>query len=449
MSYRPNYHLSPPQGRLNDPNGLFVDGETLHVFYQHDPCFPHAPKRTGWGHASASLTTAERWRHHPDALYPDMPYDKHGCYSGGAAVDDGDVWLFYTGNLKVDGRRIPSQNRVRALASSGPEGGIYLRDPANPLIPDTEPGFTGHFRDPQIVREADGWRMAIGAQDEDEKGTVVLYRSADLVNWRFEGPLQFDLTGAKRGLSPDILPGGYMWECPNLVTMTDEDTAVEKQVLVFCPQGLDPVDVDGQTHYASSDQCGYLVGTLDGTTFHVERGFSELDYGFEFYAPQLIETGTGDAIMLGWVGLPAQDDKPTVADGWVHSLTLPRRVSLYDGTLRQQPMWENLSDIAGGSNTPVREGYGNVVVAEAEGEGTWELVDQADCVAFKVEFREGILRLDRGGEQRRIACPNGNLFLVADGCVVEVYAGNGAIAASQSVFATPVHRWKSWVQLSS
>ncbi|MBC6829012.1 hypothetical protein CRD19_01000 [Corynebacterium sp. LK32] len=122
MTYRSNYHLSPPQGRLNDPNGLFVDGETLHVFYQHDPCFPHAPKRTGWGHASASLTTAERWRHHPDALYPGMPYDKHGCYSGSAVVDGDDVWLFYTGNLKADGRRIPSQNRVRALDASAPRG---------------------------------------------------------------------------------------------------------------------------------------------------------------------------------------------------------------------------------------------------------------------------------------------------------------------------------------
>ena len=85
-------------------------------------------RELGGGHASASLTTAERWRHHPDALYPDMPYDKHGCYSGGAAVDGDDVWLFYTGNLKADGRRIPSQNRVRALAPSGPEGGIHLAD---------------------------------------------------------------------------------------------------------------------------------------------------------------------------------------------------------------------------------------------------------------------------------------------------------------------------------
>ncbi len=42
------------------------------------------------------------------------------------------------------------------------------------------------------------------------------------------------------------------------------------------------MSVDGQTPYASSDQCGYVVGRLEGTTFHVERGFSELDYGHGF-----------------------------------------------------------------------------------------------------------------------------------------------------------------------
>lgn len=52
-------------------------------------------------------------------------------------VDGTDVWLFYTGNLKEDGRRIPSHNRVRAIDPSVPEGGIYLRDENNPLIPDS------------------------------------------------------------------------------------------------------------------------------------------------------------------------------------------------------------------------------------------------------------------------------------------------------------------------
>ncbi len=35
--------------------------------------------------------------------------------------------------------------------------------------------------------------------------------------WEFQGELNFALSDALPGLSPDILPGGYMWECPNLV----------------------------------------------------------------------------------------------------------------------------------------------------------------------------------------------------------------------------------------
>jgi len=57
---RPTYHLTPPQGRLNDPNGVYIDGNNLHVYYQHDPGFPYAPKRTGWGHAVTELRGSER-----------------------------------------------------------------------------------------------------------------------------------------------------------------------------------------------------------------------------------------------------------------------------------------------------------------------------------------------------------------------------------------------------
>lgn len=440
MNYRPNFHIAPPYGRLNDPNGVFLDGDTMHVYYQHDPCFPHAPKRTGWAHASAKYSVAGPWRHHPDVLSPDLPYDKDGCYSGGAVVDGTDVWLFYTGNLKVDGKRIPSQNRVRVLDPSGPEGGIYYRDAANPLIPDSEEGFTGHFRDPQISRDEQGWRMVIGAQREDENAAVVLYRSQDLKNWDFEGALDFALDDAAPGLSPELLPGGYVWECPNLVTLTDKATGESKDVLVFCPQGLEPVKVDGQTHYASSDQCGYLVGKLDGTTFHVERGFSELDYGHEFYAPQLVGMSDGQALLLGWMGLPAQDDKPTVEEGWVHTLTLPRRVWLEDGVLYQWPVWETIPDAAG------REGFGSTVSLSSSRGGSYSLVDVEGREHLRFSAGEGLLRVSVGDDERVIACPEGEVMAIADGCAVEIFAGGGRIAASASVFGEGEARWSGWVK---
>jgi beta-fructofuranosidase len=34
-TYRPQVHYSPPQGFMNDPNGMFVDGNgTYHLYYQ-------------------------------------------------------------------------------------------------------------------------------------------------------------------------------------------------------------------------------------------------------------------------------------------------------------------------------------------------------------------------------------------------------------------------------
>lgn len=149
--------------------------------------------------------------------------------------------------------------------------------------------------------------MVLGAQTTEESGAIAVYHSDDLKSWEFTGVLEFDVTNAQPGLSPDLVPRGYMWECPNLISMLDHSDGRTYDVLVYCPQGLAQQD----EHYVSSDQCGYIVGRLEGSTFHVTRGFTELDYGFEFYAPQLLSTGD-DAITIGWMGLPAQDDNPTV-----------------------------------------------------------------------------------------------------------------------------------------
>lgn len=35
----PLVHLTAPVGRLNDPNGLLVDEDTYHAFFQYTPIF--------------------------------------------------------------------------------------------------------------------------------------------------------------------------------------------------------------------------------------------------------------------------------------------------------------------------------------------------------------------------------------------------------------------------
>ncbi|MDO4927862.1 MAG: glycoside hydrolase family 32 protein [Corynebacterium sp.] len=460
---RPFFHVTPPQGRLNDPNGMLLDGDTLHVFYQHDPAFPFGAKRTGWGHVSAPLRGdhALRWQHHPDALYPDADYDLNGCYSGGAVCDlDGSFKLFYTGNLKVDGKRRATQNMVTAENIGGAMGGVYRRLPENPLIDGPAAGYTAHYRDPMITRDPSGaytWRMVLGAQREDETGAVVLYYSDDLYEWKFAGELEFDLETAVPGTSSDLVPGGYMWECPNLMQLRDQATGEELQLLIFCPQGLEAsVDERGVTHYQSDDQCGYVVGKLEGTTFKVLRGFSELDVGHQFYAPQIIaeDEHANAAIMLGWMGLPAQDETLALEkEGWVHSLTLPRRLELHNHELRQSFVLPHSVQrrVSGGDVQVdlgaefqkkacdvkhIRELSVGVIYLRKQLGGEnfrWALRDTSGAEKLTIAYEpetSGLLKIERKGDVRATLCKRGQLEVFVDNNAIEILAADGAVAAS-------------------
>lgn len=414
---RPVYHVTPPQGRLNDPNGMYFDGSRLHVYYQHDPGFPDAPKRTGWGHVSTEIQGPLRlnWQHHPNALYPDVSYDLDGCYSGGAVFHNGRLRLYYTGNLKRDGIRRATQNLVEVDDPSGLMGGIHRRSALNPLIDGPAEGFTAHYRDPMISQVDDRWRMVLGAQRAEGTGSVVVYESLDLEHWEFQGELEFDLEEARLGSAPDLIPGGYMWECPNLFRLKDEEDGETYDVLIVCPQGLERIDAE-TTHYASSDQCGYIVGKLEGTKFKVLRGFSELDFGHEFYAPQ-VTVANDKTLLVGWMGLPGQDDHPTVPqEGWVHCLTVPRELSLKGLALYQDLL---LPELEPG------------VMRKELGANSIRIDIRPN---ISLEWDGEVLTLDREGDSRVVKAEPGELVIADDNTAIEITAGNGQISFALRAF---------------
>lgn len=422
--YRPSFHLTPPIGRLNDPNGLYFEDGVLHAYFQHDPQWPLARKRTGWGHAKTRIVQGEpeQWEHLPDALYPAVDYDSHGCYSGSAVLVDGHLELFYTGNAKPDGNRRATQNLVHVTDRKAPHGGAHLRDARNPLIDGPAPGYTAHYRDPQILFRDGQWLMLLGAQRVDGTGAVVLYHSPDRRQWSFEGEITFDCSDAYAGDAPDMIPGGYMWECPNLIRLRDEATNTEKDVLIILPQGLEQIE----HHYANNHQCGYLVGQLAGTNFHVERGFTELDYGTEFYAPQVVHNAP-EPWLMGWMGLPDQDDQPSKADGWVHALTVVRRLRLVDGVLLQQPR-------ASTSKLEVRRGT------------TLQLIDAAGAEIARFTIGDSWVELDRSGQEyheggdvrRGPLHTQDEVFdaeIIVDGSCVEAFFDKGNTVMSVRTFS--------------
>ncbi len=317
--YRLNYHITPPYGLLNDPNGFIEYNGTYHLFYQWNPyeC-NHGSKF--WGHCVS--TDLVNWQEVKPALTPDTEYEKNGCYSGSAFEHQNSLYLFYTSNVKhANGER----DSYQCLAKS--EDGIVF-EKLGPVISSPPKNYTKHFRDPKIWQHDNLWYCVIGAQYQhdngDLQGRVLLYYSDDLNNWHCSG----DIAGSNVNQLNDF---GFMWECPDLFNLNGHD------ILMCSPQGLEPEADKYQNIY----QSGYFVGQLDYQTQKFIHGdFIELDRGFEFYAPQTTLDSKGRRLMSAWMGLPECDDHPTVKYNWLHALTLVRQLIYKDNKLLQQPIEE-------------------------------------------------------------------------------------------------------------
>lgn len=315
--YRQTYHLMPPVGLLNDPNGFIYFKGAYHLFFQWMP-FKTDHGAKFWGHYSS--TDMINWNLEPIALAPSSWYDKDGCYSGSAIENNNNMVIFYTGNVKNDkGER----ESYQCMACS--EDGINFIKQG--VVIETPKGYTPHFRDPKVWHHNNKWYMVVGAQTIDEKGNIALYESYNLKDWDFKGNII-------KNDDNFIDKMGYMWECPDMFTLDNYD------ILLFSPQGLKPEGLMFNNKY----QSGYLIGKLDYNSYEFTgyEGFFEMDRGFEFYAPQTTLDHKGRRLLFGWMGVPEQDEKlhPTHNYKWIHNMTIPRELKLYNGKLYQIPVEE-------------------------------------------------------------------------------------------------------------
>ena len=320
--FREKLHLMPPVGWLNDPNGLCQFQGIYHAFFQYSPFNAEGGVKM-WGHYTSKDMI--KWEYQGTALYPDQPFDCHGVYSGSAFIEDGKMYLYYTGNVKLeDGeydyiRTGREGNTVLVITEDGMKLGKIKELMRNSDYPDD---LTCHVRDPKVWKENGTYYMVQGARTKEDKGVVLVFSSEDKEHWICIHRLQSEETF------------GFMWECPDLYEL-DGYT-----VLSISPQGL---EADGWKY---RNQYQPVAGIIHGDfrTDGVPGAFREIDGGFDFYAPQTFVDSTGRRILIGWMGLPDVEGEytnPTAEkEGWQHCLTVPREIRLHNGRLYQYPVEE-------------------------------------------------------------------------------------------------------------
>ncbi len=311
-AWYPIFHLAPPAGWMNDPNGLIYFNGRYHAFFQHHPASAYQGPMH-WGHATS--TDMLHWQHEPIALAPGDKYDRDGCFSGSAVDDDGVLSLIYTGHICLDDRGNDSIIReVQCLATS--HDGIHFEKQGCVLTP---PEGIMHFRDPKVWHEDGSWWMVIGARDASDNGQVLLYRGTSLRDWHLEHVLAHSAAGKS-----------YMWECPDFFRCGNFHW------LMFSPQGMPPSGY----RFRNLFQSGVLAGSWKpGSVFALKGGFEELDYGHDFYAPQSMLAEDGRRIIMAWMNM-WDSPVPTRSEAWAGCLTLPREVFERDGKLCQRPVRE-------------------------------------------------------------------------------------------------------------
>lgn len=339
---------------MNDPNGLIQWGELYHLFYQHNPAGPFHD-RIQWGHAvSVDLVHWEDW---PIALVPTGGGpDEDGCWSGCAVDQDGVPTLVYTG---YDPQTV-------CLATSADGLRTWQKHAGNPVLARPPAGLdTGtpyNLRDPYVWREGKTWYMLLASKIVGIGGSVLLYRSDDLVNWTYLHPL---LVGDMAETEPFWT--GTEWECPNFFPLGD------KHVLVVSVK-KDGHDPSALLHVVQ------FTGTYRDQRFTAETQ-SLLDYGSCYYAPQVMRDAQGRALVWGW--LWEERGEPAVRSaGWAGVMSVPRVLDLRPGGgLTIRPV-DELQALRGAGRV-----FQDVTLTATSANPLAEV--QGDCLELLVEFGDG------------------------------------------------------------
>ena len=305
--YKPIFHITGEKGWINDPNGFSFFQGKYHIFFQHHP-YSNVWGPMHWGHVVSSDLL--HFEYLPIALTPGDPYDKNGCFSGSALVKDDTLYLVYTGFILVPENEEHNQ-QIQCLASS--KDGIHFEKHGVIISSEQLPsGYkTTDFRDPKVFEKDGTFYLLACSRKKEGHGSILLFRSQDLKNWEFLNDI----------LTHDS--EGEMIECVDY----DKDL----NLLLYSEQNF-PSESE---HCLNVHACEYEVGQFDSSWKFISQGEKTLlDYGFDFYAAQMLNDGK---YLIAWLDMWGRNN-PTAEHGFAGMLTVPRKITLEDGVLLQTPV---------------------------------------------------------------------------------------------------------------
>ncbi|MGS0679481.1 glycoside hydrolase family 32 protein [Lactobacillus johnsonii] len=303
---RPEFHFTAPYGWLNDPNGLIYYQDYYQLFYQYNP-YGTSWDKMHWGHARSKDLL--NWQDMPIAMKPDHDYDKSGVFSGSAIKKGTRLYVIYTGQVEENGHVVETQ--CVAYTDNGID---FIKYKNNPVMTVGDIPYNvdeSNFRDPKVF-EHNGKYYCVVAGAIDGKGTIVLFESDDLLNWKFKTVLLKD--------NPRL---GTMTECPDFIGFKNNDYLIFSSIL---GKGKNSVV--------------YIAkGKLDWEKFQFNlEKISRLDHGDDFYAPQSL-IKHDKYILIPWLrSVDHVNYLNRTGHAWNGMMGIPRKLSDENGYLHQVPV---------------------------------------------------------------------------------------------------------------
>ncbi|HEL2175435.1 TPA: glycoside hydrolase family 32 protein [Streptococcus suis] len=310
--FKPQAHLTPETGWMNDPNGFIYFRGEYHLFYQFNP-YESVWGPMHWGHAKSKDLV--NWEQLPVALAPDKAYDKDGCFSGSAIVKDDVLWLMYTGHIVNEDGTV-SQVQNMAFSTDGVHFEKIEQNPVATADGLPEEVIANDFRDPKIFEKDGHYYSVVATKHKDNVGCIVLLSSPNLTDWKFESIF---LKGEANQ--------GFVWECPDYFEVDGQEYLIISPMR-YQKDGNDFININSNI---------FVTGHVDwDKKVFVADSFKEIDHGHDFYAAQTTEGPEGERIMIAWMHtwgrkLVTND----LGHKWYGQMTLPRLLKQGENGLRQ------------------------------------------------------------------------------------------------------------------